>query len=75
MNGGQAIAVGSREYVDEVKTELGNRAAHRQVADVDASHTRRQRSITYTHDFEGENELLRPNNTRPWNENVEATEA
>jgi putative transposase len=45
------IAVGSREYVNKVKTELGNRAAHRQVAEVDGTYALREPGIPYTHGF------------------------
>jgi hypothetical protein len=60
--------------VDKVKIELGNRAAHRQVGNVDGTYTLREPGIPYARGFEGENDLLRPNNTLPWNDNVEATE-
>jgi putative transposase len=54
----EAIAVGSREYVGKVKTELGNRAAHRQVAEVDGTYTLREPGNPYVHGFEGKNDLL-----------------
>lgn len=71
----ETIAVGSREYVDKVRTELGTRALHRQVAEVDGIYTLRERDISYAHGFVGKNDALRPNNTIAWNENAETTGA
>jgi hypothetical protein len=71
----EAIAVGNRAYVDKVKTALGNRAAHRQVAELDGNYTLREPGIPYAYGFEGKNGLLRPNNPLPCNENAAATGA
>lgn len=71
----EAIAVGSREYVDKVKTELKTRALHRQVAEVDGTYALWEPSVPYAHGFEGKNDLLGSNNALPWNKNGEATGA
>jgi putative transposase len=69
----EALAVGSREYVDRVKAELGIRAAHRQVAEIGGACALREPGIPYAHGFEGKNDVLKPENSFSWNEVAETT--
>ena len=59
------------EYVDKVKAELGNKALHRQVAELEGTYAVRELSRPYAHGFAGKNDALRPDNTLPWNESAE----
>jgi putative transposase len=72
----ESLAVGSEGFVEQVKMELGFRAAqHRQVAMADGLYTLRAPVLPYGDHFDMENEPLRPNNTVPWQTNLETTEA
>ena len=55
----EAIAVGSRSFIEKVKSELGVRATHREPAGANASN------------FAGESETLRSQNTFFWDESVD----
>lgn len=67
----QALAVGSLEYVEKVKTVLGNKAFHRELIESDGIHTLREPGRPYAPSFDAENDVLRLENTLSWNENVE----
>ena len=70
----ESIAVGSLAFIDKVKSELGFKAAHRDVVEVDGTYALREPAEAYGLSFPGENEALRPQNRFFWNENiVEAT--
>ena len=71
----ESVAVGSESFVEHVKVELGFRAQHRQVAVADGLYALRERAQPYGDHFDGENQALRPNNTVPWQTNLETTEA
>ena len=71
----ESLAVGSEGFVEQVKMELGFRAQHRQVAVADGLYTLREPVPPYGDDFDRENEALRPNNTIPWQTNLETTKA
>lgn len=71
----EAIDVGSREYADRIKAELGNKALRRKVAGLDGMFILREPSRNYAHGLDGKNGVLRPHNTIPWNESAEVTEA
>ena len=62
------------EYVDKVKAELGNKALHRQVAELDGTYALQEPSRPYAHGFAGKNDALRPDNTLPWNESAEKSQ-
>jgi hypothetical protein len=54
---------------------MGFRAQHRQLAVAEGLYTLREPVPPYGGHFDMENEALRPNNTVPWNRNLETTEA
>ena len=67
----ESIAVGSLAFIDKVKSELGVRAAHRDVIEADGSYVLREPAEAYALNFAGENEALRSQNTFFWNEIVD----
>jgi putative transposase len=67
----ESIAVGSLAFIDEVKSELGLKAAHRDVVESDGSYVLREPAEAYALKFAGENEALRSQNTFFWNEIVD----
>jgi REP element-mobilizing transposase RayT len=69
----EAIAVGSLSFVDNVKSELGFKAAHREVIGERGTYALRERSEPYGCVFAAENEVLRLQNTRFWDQNTEGT--
>jgi hypothetical protein len=72
-NWSEAIAVGSLSFVHIVKRELGFKAAHREVMELQGSYALREEGEAYGPNFGGETEALRLENTRFWNDNPEAT--
>lgn len=70
----EAIAVGSLGFVDKVKSELGVKALHREVAQVNGMHTLREPSEAYGGYFGTESDALTLHNTTPWQENAESIE-
>jgi hypothetical protein len=69
----EAIAVGSLAFVEKVKSELGFKAAHREVIELDGTYALREEGEAYGHNFGAENEALSLENTRFWNKNPKAT--
>jgi hypothetical protein len=67
----EAIAVGSRSFVDKVKSELGFKAAHRDVIEGDESYALREPSEAYACKFAAVNAALRTENTFLWDETVD----
>jgi len=67
----ESIAVGSLVFIDEVKSELGLKAAHRDVVESGRSYVLREPAEAYALKFAGENEALRSQNTFFWNEIVD----
>jgi len=67
----EAIAIGSRSFVDKVKGELGFKAAHRDVIEGDGSYALREPSEAYARKFAAVNAALRTENTFFWNEIVD----
>lgn len=59
----EAVAVGSRAFVEKVQLDLGIKAKHRGVAKIASAHTLRQASKSYGVNFDSENDALRPKNT------------
>lgn len=66
------LRVGPRELL--VKSELGFKAAHREVIEQGETYVLREESEAYRSNFAGKNEMLRSENARFWNENLDATE-
>jgi len=60
-------------FVDRVKSELGHKATHRKVVEVEAVYTLREDSEAYAGDFGSENEALSSDNTIVWEGNAENT--
>jgi len=70
----EAIAVGSLAFVDKVKSELGVKAMHREVADFGGTYLLREPREAYAADFGSESDALRLDNTVPWEKNLENAE-
>ena len=70
----QAIAVGSLAFVDKVKSELGFKATHREVVELDGTYTLREESEPYGSHFASENDALMTDNTILWEKNAESAE-
>ena len=68
----EAIAVGSLEFVADVKNELGFKALHREVDHIGGAYALRERGEAYDRDLASE--PLRLENTLPWCEKTEAAE-
>ncbi len=62
------LAVGNLNFVEQVKSELGSKAARRQVTELEGSAVLREDSEAYGADFGGENEPLSFENSRFWKE-------
>jgi hypothetical protein len=62
----EAIAVGSLAFVEQVKSELGIKAMHREVEQAGGTYTLQESSEAYGHEFARENEVLTLKNTIPW---------
>jgi hypothetical protein len=60
-------------FVEKVKSELGFKAAGREVIEGGGTNVLREQSEPYGSNFDGKNESLSLENTRFWNENPEAT--
>jgi putative transposase len=67
----EAVAVGSRAFVEKVQLDLGMKARRRDVAAVAGAHTLRQPSEPYRGIFATKNGPLRPKNTVFWEANRE----
>jgi hypothetical protein len=70
----EAVAVGSLSFVNTVKSELGFKAAHREVIERGETYVLREESETYRSNFAGKNEMLSSENASFWNEDLDATE-
>jgi len=62
----EAVAVGSLAFVEKIKSELGVKALHRDVEQLDGIYALRQPGEAYRTNFDTQNESLRPENTLPW---------
>lgn len=67
----ESIAVGSLAFIDKVKSELGSRAAHRDVVEADGTYALREAGEAYGLSFATEREVLKSQNTFFWNEIVD----
>ena len=70
----RTIAVGSLAFVDKVRSDLGIKAMHREVAQLEGTYILREQSEAYGEDFASENDSLTLNNTISWEENIETAE-
>jgi putative transposase len=70
----EAIAVGSLAFVEKVKSELGVKAMHRELVQVDGTYALRERSEAYAGEYAGENDVLALENTVRSEENTESAE-
>jgi len=68
----EAIAVGSRTFVDKVKADLGIKAKYREVTETGGAHTLREPKGAYALDSSGESDTITPDNTVLWQEKEEA---
>ncbi len=66
----EAIAVGSLAFVENVKSQLGVKAAHRDLIEADGSYALREPPEAYAGKFTGEIEALSSENTHLWNESI-----
>jgi putative transposase len=66
----ETIAVGSLSFVEEIKTELGIKALHREAEQIGEGYVLREQSERYPTKFAGENSALSSENTLFWNESV-----
>ena len=62
----EAVAVGSLAFVEKVKSELGIKALHRELEQVDGKYALRESGEAYRDQFDSQNEALRPENTGSW---------
>jgi hypothetical protein len=67
------VAVGRLSFVNTVKSELGYKAAHREVIERGKTYVLREEGEAYSSNFASEKEVLSSENTRFWNEYPEAT--
>ena len=65
----EAIAVGSLVFVENVKSELGSKAMHRDVEHIDGAYALREQSEAYDSNLPSETEPLRLEDTFLWDEN------
>jgi len=68
-----AIAVGSKTFVEQVKAELGSTVGRRRIAAENKTYTLRESFRSYSHYLDGENSALSQNNAYIWDSNVEST--
>jgi putative transposase len=64
----EALAVGSSEFVGNVKKQLGANARRREATETDGTFTLRESEEAYSVVFAVENDALRPQNQRFWDE-------
>ena len=69
----EAIAVGRLKFVENIKSDLGIRAAHREVIAGKGTYPLRDEHEPYGADFTAKNEALGLENTRFWNEYSKTT--
>ena len=63
----EALAVGSRTFVEKIKEELGYKALHRELNRVDGTYALQESGEAYSSRFAVENEALRFENALLWN--------
>jgi hypothetical protein len=63
----EALAIGSQAFVEKIKGELGAKALHRELKQVDGTYALREPGEAYSSHFAVENEALRFKNALLWN--------
>jgi putative transposase len=66
----KSIAVGSKEFVERVKTKLGILAMGRKAAETDAGYQLHEPANSYMHHFDAQKGDIEPENTYLWNIDV-----
>ena len=66
----EAIAVGSLAFIENVRSELGSKALHRDIEHIDGAYTLREQSEVYDGNLIGDTEPLRLENAFLWDENA-----
>ena len=69
----ESVAVGSEQFVEQVKTELGSAVGRRRIAAENKTYTLREPSPRYNPLFGGNNAVLSENNTYPWDTILDST--
>jgi len=67
----ESIAVGTLDFVERIKSDLGIKAMHREAVHADGIYALREPSEAYVRRFAAVSEALRSENTFPWNESLE----
>ena len=67
----EAIAVGSRPFVEKVKNELGFKVRHRDVMESDGTYALREAAEAYGLSFTAESKALRSQNIFLWDETLD----
>jgi putative transposase len=62
----EAVAVGSLAFVEKVKGELGAKALHRELEQIDGTYALRESGEAYRGQIDSKNEALTPENTLLW---------
>jgi REP element-mobilizing transposase RayT len=62
----EAVAVGSLAFLEKVKSELGTKALHRELEEVDGTYALQEPGEAYRARFDIESEALTAKNTLPW---------
>jgi hypothetical protein len=66
----RAIAVGSLTFVENMESELGSKAMHRDIEHIDGAYMLREQSEVYDGNLIGDTEPLRLENAFLWDENA-----
>ena len=69
----EAIVVGSLAFAEKVKSELGVKAMHREIAQAGGTYALREPG-TYRGEFDSESDALMAENTLPWKRIAETAE-
>jgi putative transposase len=60
------VAVGEKQFVEKIKTELGSKALGRQIHEVSGGYELRERTISYMTDFDSKKMNMSFENTYNW---------
>jgi hypothetical protein len=71
----EAIAVGSKGFVEKIQVELGLKAKYRDVSEAAGAYTLREPATPYRPIFESKNDVLSLKNAVYWDRTIESTEA
>ncbi|MBW2011398.1 MAG: hypothetical protein JRI32_07095 [Deltaproteobacteria bacterium] len=63
----RGVAVGEKQFVEKIKTELGSKALGRQIREVSGGYELRERVISYMSDFDSKKGNIGLENTYKWN--------